>query len=505
MEVSLESIPLTEVEADALVVGIFEGEAPDGDTAEVNRALNNALSEIAGLAADNEMSGKKGEIALYYTQGRIPAKRVAAIGLGKRADLTANSLREASGAAARFLRDKKVKIIATALHRVSAAKKRTNEEGGAAVAAVVEGAVLAMWEPDSYRAESDRKGTIDRLIVVEPDEKRAEMVTAGIDRGRTLGESANFTRTLVNEPGNALPPVGVAERARTMAHEVGLPVEILDEDDMFRLGMGAILAVSVGSENRARLIAIKHMPNPGAPVLALVGKGITFDTGGISIKPTEGMGAMKGDMAGAAAVLGAMRAIALLKLPVNVVGIASCAENMPDGKAYRPGDVVKCMNGKTVEIITTDAEGRLVLADALTYAIRNLHAERVVDVATLTGACVIALGHTTTGAVANNPELMTSLKDAADAAGEYVWELPHHDEYKKQIKSDIADIKNSGGRPGGSITAGLFLREFVEDMPWVHLDIAGTSTAEGTSSMAKGPTGVMVRTFVRLAESLASR
>lgn len=504
MEISLETAPVVQIEADAVVVGLFEGEAPDGDAAEVNRALDNALAEIAGLTGDGEMSGKKGEIALFYAMGRIPAKRVAVVGLGKRAELTANGLREASGAAARFLRDKKVKSVATALHRVSAAKKQTRDEGGAFAAAVVEGAVLGMWEPDNYRAESDRKGTIDRLILAEPDEKRAEAVNAGLERGRALGESANFARTLVNEPGNALPPVAVAERARTMAHEVGLPVETLDEDDMFRLGMGAILAVSVGSENRARLVVLKHMPNPGAPVLALVGKGITFDTGGISIKPTEGMGAMKGDMAGAAAVLGAMRAIALLKLPVNVVGLASCAENMPDGKAYRPGDVITCMNGKTVEIITTDAEGRLVLADALTYAIRNLGAERVVDVATLTGACVIALGHATTGALTNNPELMTALKNAADAAGEHVWELPHHDEYKKQIKSDIADIKNSGGRPAGSITAGLFLREFVDETPWVHLDIAGTSTTDGTSSLAKGATGIMVRTFVQLAESLAN-
>jgi len=502
MEITLESTPLIETAADAVVVGLFEGEPPDGDAAEINRALGNQISEIAGLGGDGELTGKKGEIALFYTQGRIPARRVAVVGLGKRAELNANVLREASGAAARFLRDRKVKTVATALHRVFSAKKQTKDEGGPFAAAIVEGAILGMWEPGSYQAETERKGSLDRLTLVEPDEKRTEMVSGGMERGRTLGESANLARTLVNEPGNALPPEAVADRAKQIASEAGLSIEILDEDVMFRLGMGAILAVSVGSENRARLVILKHMPNPGEPALALVGKGITFDTGGISIKPTEGMGAMKGDMAGAAAVLGAMRAIALLKLPVNVVGLASCAENMPDGKAYRPGDVVTCMNGKTAEIITTDAEGRLVLADALTYAVRNLRAEHVVDAATLTGACVIALGHTTTGAVSNNAELMTAVNQAAEAAGEYVWELPHHEEYKKQIKSDIADLKNSGGRPGGAITAGLFLREFVDETPWVHLDIAGTSTTDGTPALAKGPTGVMVRTFVKLAESL---
>lgn len=503
MEITLDSSLLAEITADALVVGMFEGEPPDGDAAEVNVALDNVLSEVSGLAADGELTGKTGEIALFYTQGRIAARRVAVVGLGKRTELTANRLREAAGSVARFLRDKKVKTIATALHRVSSTKKQKKDESPSYAAAVVGGTILGVWEPDSYRAEADRKASLDRLILAEPDEKRALMVNAGIERGRAVGESANFTRTLVNEPGNALPPEKVAERAKQMATEVGLQIETLDEDAMYRLGMGAILAVSVGSENRARLVVLKHLPNPGAPCLALVGKGITFDTGGISIKPTESMGTMKGDMAGAAAVLGAMRAIALLKIPVNVVGLAVCAENMPDGKAYRPGDVIKCMNGKTVEVITTDAEGRLVLADVLTYAVRNLAAERVVDVATLTGACVIALGHTTTGAVSNNPELMASLCRAADIAGEYVWELPHHDEYKKQIKSDIADLKNSGGRPGGSITAGLFLREFVDETPWVHLDIAGTSTTDGSPGLAKGPTGVMVRTFVCLAESVA--
>ncbi len=309
----------------------------------------------------------------------------------------------------------------------------------------------------------------------------------------------------MNEPANELPPAVLAEQARRMAGEVGLGCEILDEDAMYRLGMGSLLAVSVGSENRARLVVLRHQPVAGAPSLALVGKGITFDTGGISIKPREGMEAMKGDMAGAAAVLGAMRALSLLKVPLNVVGLAPCAENMPSGKAFRPGDVVRAMNGKTIEIISTDAEGRLVLADALTYAVRNLQAQRVVDVATLTGACIIALGHAATGAMTNSPDLLNAVRRSAESAGEKVWELPLFDEYRQQIKSDIADLKNSGGRTAGAETAGIFLREFVDDVPWVHLDIAGTSrTDTAQPHTARGASGVMVRTLVHLAQQLAA-
>jgi leucyl aminopeptidase len=289
-----------------------------------------------------------------------------------------------------------------------------------------------------------------------------------------------------------------------VAAETGLGYEVLDEDAMARLEMGGILAVSAGSENPAKMIVLHHSPNPGGTQLALVGKGITFDTGGISIKPREGMEHMKGDMAGAAAVIGAMQAIAQLKIPFNVVGVVPCAENMPGGKAYRPGDVVRFMNGKTAEVISTDAEGRMVLADALVYCIRNLGSPRVVDVATLTGACVIALGHVATGAFANNAEWMSSVKAAADCAGEKVWEMPMFAEYRQLLNSEIADMKNSGGRTAGSITGATFLREFVDDTPWVHLDIAGTGGTENPPAhMAKGPTGVMVRTFVQLAESLA--
>lgn len=499
MNVTLSSDSLMEVAADALVLGLCEGEPPGSDVAIVNRALDGLLSSVAGLDS-TEMSGKKGELSVLHTGGKIGARRLVMVGLGKRSEANESTLREASGAAIRRMRDIHAKRVASALHR--------SIDSGTAesrAAAVIEGSVRGLWEPDSYRAESDRAGDVDHLIVVEPDTKGASAVQTGIARGRILGESANLARDLVNEPANELLPAALAERARALASEVGLGCEVLDEDAMFRLGMGALLAVSVGSENRARMVVLRHTPNPGAPELALVGKGITFDTGGISLKVKDGMEAMKGDMAGAAAVIGALRAIALLKVPVNVVGVAPCAENMPSGKAFRPGDVFRCMNGRTVEIISTDAEGRMVLADALTYTARNLNARRIVDTATLTGACVVALGRAATGAVTNNPELFQRVRQASESAGERIWELPWYTDYREQIKSDIADMKNSGGREGGALTAAAFLKEFVDDAPWVHLDIAGTSSLEKPMPhQAKGATGVMVRTFVRLAESLAT-
>lgn len=500
MRIELLESPLNAVETDALLVGHWENEPLSGDLAELNGRLEGVVADIAGLNGDVELSGKRGELLTFYTQGRLATKRLVVVGLGRRAEANEKTIREATGAAVRHLRDRKCRMIASLLHRAAG-----TERSEVFAQAAAEGAALAVWEPGAYLSPAARKTAPETFQLVEPDAEHVSAVRAGMERGSVRGESINLARTLTNEPANALPPVVLAERARVMAKEVGLGCEVLDEAQMKELEMGAILAVSVGSEQPAQLIVLKHMPNPGAPVLALVGKGVTFDTGGISIKPTEGMGEMKGDMAGAASVIGAMRAIALLKIPVNVIGVAPCAENMPDGKAYRPGDVLRCMNGKTVEIMTTDAEGRLLLADALTYTARNLQAQHLVDIATLTGACVIALGTTTTAAMTNNAPFLASVCAAAETAGERVWELPLFDEYKEQIKSPIADLRNSGGRAGGAITAGKFLQEFVDEVPWVHLDIAGKgSTDTPPAHTAKGATGVMVRTFVELAQHFAT-
>ncbi len=478
MDVEIVRSPLSEIVADALVVGQWEGEPFDGPIVEVDRLLGGVLSDAAGFADAADLTGKTGEFNVFFTRDVIAAKRLAVVGLGKRDEATTATLREAMGTAVRKLRDRKIRVIASALHRALNPASKS-------VAAVVEGAVIGEWDGGTYKSPDSRPSPIDRLILLAPDSD-TEIEAAAL-RGRILGESINLTRDLVNEPPNELSPERLAERAAYMAEETGLGCEVMDEDALRRLEMGGILAVSAGSDHSARLVVLKHFPNPAGPALALVGKGITFDTGGISIKPREGMEQMKGDMAGAAAVIGAMRAIALLKVRVNVVGVLPCAENMPGGNAYRPGDVVRFMNGKTAEIISTDAEGRMVLADALAYAVRNLAAPRVVDVATLTGACVIALGNVATGALGNDAGLMSAVKAAADSASEKVWELPMFPDYRELIKSEIADMKNSGGRAGGAITGAMFLKEFVDDTPWVHLDIAGTSGTESPPPhLAKG-------------------
>jgi leucyl aminopeptidase len=315
-----------------------------------------------------------------------------------------------------------------------------------------------------------------------------------------------MARDLVNEPANTLTPAALAKAAQDLAQKYDLIIEVFDKEQIQNLKMGGLLGVAQGSQQPPKFIVLKYQgKDTGAADIALVGKGITFDSGGISIKPSEHMGDMKGDMAGGAAVMGAIAAIALLKPKINVAAIIPATENMPGGTAMRPGDVITIMNGKTVEIITTDAEGRLILADALSYA-EKIGALKIVDVATLTGACQVALGNICTGAFGNNQELVNQIIDAGAEAGECMWQLPMNDEYKELNKSDVADIKNSGGRYGGAISAAWFLREFVEKIPWVHLDIAGTSdTDKEKGYLVKGATGVPVRTLVNLVLSLADK
>ena len=365
-------------------------------------------------------------------------------------------------------------------------------------AAAVEGAVLADVENDRYKTDPKKNEKhIDSFAVLGGSQSAA-------DRGRILAEAQNFSRDLANEPANVLTPSLLAERASQMASEYGLECEVLDQDRMRQLGMGALLGVAQGSAEPPALIVIRYKPAKTPATsdhLGLVGKGVTFDTGGISIKPSEGMEKMRYDMAGGAAVLGAMRAIAQLKPAIPVTALVPTVENMPGGKAQRPGDIVKSLSGKTVEVLNTDAEGRLILIDALTYA-QRLGCTHLVDAATLTGAIVVALGTVNVGAFTNNEPFLEKLLDAAKAEGEKTWPMPMDEEYKEQLKSSFADLHNIGGRSGGSITAAWFIRDFVNDTPWVHLDIAGTAWLDDAKPyMAKGPTGVGLRTFVRLAET----
>ncbi|NUL81573.1 MAG: leucyl aminopeptidase [Armatimonadetes bacterium] len=470
--------PIFSSSAEALVYGRFQDEPLSESLTQLDAALDGAIGQMG----DKELPGKKHAVTVLTPLGRISAKRIAIVGLGKQADLDPRTLTHAATVAVRELKDKGIAEVAIDL------------PGDPRL--IVEGAYMALFEPDAYHKER-KTTTISTLCFANANESEVE-------KGRIVGEAINFCRTLVNEPANSLTPTALADQAQQAAERSGLSLTVLDEDDMHRLGMCCLLAVGRGSEKRAKLIVMSHRPNPDQPYkLALVGKGVTFDTGGISIKPTEGMGAMKGDMAGAAATIAAMEAIGRLNLPINVLGVAPAVENMPDGAAYRPGDVIKAMNGKTVEIITTDAEGRLALADALTFAARQ-GAERIVDLATLTGAVGIALGPYATGAMTNNPELLELVRSAGESVGERIWELPAWDDYSQLIKSPIADLKNaSANRRAGAIAGGVFLKEFVEDRPWVHLDIASTATVgEHQPGMAQGPSGVPVRALVRLAESL---
>jgi leucyl aminopeptidase len=404
-----------------------------------------------------------------------------------------------AGAAVRFLRGKNIKTVGLVT--------RTDVDAEMASAAASEGAIIGLFEPDKYRTVDKEERIIERLVIIAEGADE-EALKRGAERGRIIGESVNFTRDLSNEPGAYMTPSDLAERAREIANEFGLNVDVLDEARMEQEGMGALLSVSRGSEEDAKLIILKYTPRDATAkdeenLLALVGKGITFDSGGISLKPGENMELMKYDMTGGATVLGAMRAIAQLKPSIPVLGVVPASENLPSGKATKPGDVVTAMSGKTIEIINTDAEGRLVLSDAICYA-KKLGAKRIIDMATLTGAVSIALGDVNTAVLGTDQKLIDEVIASGKEVGEKFWQLPLDKEYTKQIKSDIADIKNVGGRKAGTITAAAFLKEFADGVSWAHLDIAGTAWGDDVKPYrAKGPTGIAVRTLVRFIDRAA--
>ena len=489
----------------ALVVNLFEGVThPGGATGAVDRALDGAIS---ALIADGEIKGKLGELTLVHTLGRVLAKRVVVAGLGKADAFDTGSVRRVSGDVARFLRRKGVMGFATIAHGAGIG----GLDAGESAQAIAEGTLLGLYKFDTYRSDgngSDNDGNgggIEAVTIVERDAGSVSTLAAGASVGVTLAESTMLARDLVNHPANVMTPTRMADTAREVAEAVGLDLDVMDRDRMAEHGMGAFLGVAQGSEEPPKLIVLTYRGDPDNPGnnLGLVGKGITFDTGGISLKPAANMEAMKGDMAGGASVIAAMRAIGRLKPKINVTGLIAATENMPGGRAQRPGDVVTAMNGKTIEVINTDAEGRLVLADTMCYA-RSLGITRLVDVATLTGAMVVTLGKACTGMMGNSSELAKAISKAGDSSGERFWELPMLEDYRELIRSDVADMKNSGGRQAGSITAAMLLREFAEDADWVHLDIAGTSTATSARGhLVKGATGVPTRTLAQLAVNLA--
>ena len=453
-------------------------------------------SAAADLLASGEVAGKPFEINLLHKPAGLKAKRLLLISGGAAKKFSAYELRRIAGAAVRTLKSRGIRSFAFIAP--------TGIPAAEAVRAIVEGALVGNFDPDYYR--SDRKDQkIDALTILASGNSDQAALEKAANEAQVIGESQNFTRDLVNEPSNRMTPTILADRAKKMCAEVGLKCEVYGADKIKEMKMGAFWSVAQGSDEPPALIVMRYEPAdaPAKPVLGLVGKGITFDTGGISIKPADGMEKMKYDMAGGATMIGAMRAIALLKPKVKVIGIVCATENMPSGKAQKPGDVQIAMSGKSIEIINTDAEGRLVLADGLFYA-RQLGCTHLVDAATLTGAVVVALGYANAGIFANDDAMYERFHKANDEAGEKMWRLPLDDEYKENIKSSIADIVNSGGRWGGAINAAMFLKEFAEDTPWIHLDIAGTAWMEDQKPwIAKGPSGIALRSLVEFVKGFA--
>src|SRR5215472_9743831 len=518
MNAKLSFDPLAQIETECLAVAVLdEGSGKDPkpvivtDDADVKKA-------VADLLSSGEVTGKIFETVMIHRPQGVKARRLLLVGGGKARNFSAYELRKVAGTAVRFLKPKSIRTLAFAVPPSwsgdadpSAPSTHIAERRGPAeaVKAVVEGAYVADFDPDVYRSDR-RDQRMNEVTVVATGARDPKDLEHALEEGRTIGESQNFTRELVNEPGNKMTPTILARRATEMVKEVAprangarFTAEVLDADRIRELRMGAFWSVAQGSDEPPALILIRYEPEgaPESPTIGLVGKGITFDTGGISIKPSDGMEKMKYDMAGGAAMLGAMRAIAELGLKVRVIAIVCATENMPSGKAQKPGDVQIAMSGKSIEIINTDAEGRLVLADGLHYA-RTLGCTHLIDAATLTGACVVALGHANAGVFANDEDAYQHFTRAVQQSGEKFWRLPLDQEYLDMIRSSIADIMNTGGRWGGASTAAVFLKEFAEDTPWVHLDIAGTAWIDDNKSwIAKGPSGIAVRSLVEFVRS----
>jgi leucyl aminopeptidase len=488
----------SQVETDCLVAVVLDQREKDqseqdrGDKNKPAASVKSSDAAVRDAAQDvisnGEATGKMFETTLLHRPAGLKAKRLLLLGGGKAKTFSTAELHKLAGAAVRTLKGKSIRSFAFVLPETGV----TAHDG---VRAIVEGAFVGNFDPDYYK--SDRKDEkIDAItIVAKGDQKTLEHA---VQTGRIVGESQNFTRDLVNEPSNRMTPTILGERARKMAVEVGLKCEVYGPDKLKELKMGAFWGVAQGSDEPPALIVLRYEPDGAAKDvhLGLVGKGITFDTGGISIKPADGMEKMKYDMAGGATMIGVMRAIALLQPKVKVTAIICATENMPSGKAQKPGDVQIAMSGKSIEIINTDAEGRLVLADGLCYA-RQLGCTHLVDAATLTGAVVVALGYVNAGVFASDDQMYARFAKANQQAGEKMWRLPLDEEYKELLKSNIADMTNAGSRWGGAIFAAMFLKEFAEDAPWIHLDIAGTAWTEDQKPwIAKGPSGIALRSLV---------
>lgn len=479
--------------AEVLVLSHCEGEGlHKQDAARLDHALGGALRE---LLQSKEFEGKTGETLLYHTQGKIPAKRVLLVGLGKKKDMTLDGIRQAMGHAVKRVRQTKAAAYSVTFPAFTP-KGRSPIE---VAQAMTEGATLGSYQFNVYRSEKAMGREMAQMTVLTSQKGQVRQLAEGIRRGKAAAEAAWFVRDLCNHPSNVMTPTRIAAEAKAIAKEEGLTLKILEQKDMEQMGMGALLGVARGSHEPPKFIILEYngsKKKDERPVV-FVGKTITFDTGGISLKPSENMEHMKADMTGGAEVLASIRAAARLKLPLRLISILPVAENMPGGRAMKPGDIVTTLSGKTVEVQNTDAEGRLILADALAYAQRYNPAV-LVDIATLTGACVVALGQFAIGLFGTDAKLKEQLKKSGQASGERVWEMPLWDEYFEQLRSDVADMRNIGGRGGGMITAALFLSKFAGDGPWAHIDIASTDWSERERAyIPKGPTGIGTRLLLQ--------
>jgi len=495
MQITLETKPFATLETDALVSYLFEESDPvQGRIAELDQAAAGLLRK---LVKSGEVTGKTLEFTLVHAPAGLKAARLLLVGAGKREQWNGAALRKIAGAALRYLKSRSVKNFAFLVREGDATED--------AAQAIAEGAFVAAFETDKYKTDKKNDKSVDLVAVAGYSEAERAAGEKGLSKGRIIAEAQNFTRELVNEPSNKLTPTILAQKAEAMAKDAGLSVEILDEKKIADLKMGALLSVAQGSVEPPRMIVITYNPpnaKPGSPVIGLVGKAVTFDTGGISIKPADGMEKMKYDMAGGATMIGVMRALAVLKPSVKVICVVPSTENMPGGRAQKPGDIQTAMSGKTIEVLNTDAEGRLILADGVHYA-KQLGATHLIDAATLTGAIVVALAGINVGVFGSDQAFTDKLLASSKAAGEKMWQMPIDDDYREFIKGSFADIQNiSSGKGGGAITGAMFIKEFAGDSPWIHLDIAGTAWNDDAKPwLAKGPTGVALRTLVHLVMS----
>jgi leucyl aminopeptidase len=498
LEVKVITGDIVGIEADAIVVNLFEEvERPRGATGAVDKALGGAITK---LIKQGEIKGKLNEISIIHSLGKVPSRIVAVVGLGKQSDFTIDRIRTSAAELCRSLRKLNCRRIATIVHGAGIG----GVEPEASTQAITEGSLLGLYRFRKHMTKEPENQEVAELLIVEREATKLPALEQGCRKGKIVAEATNLARDWINEPANYMTPTDMAKVAQQLAKAHSLDLTILDREQMEKEGMGSLLGVAKGSCQPPKLIVLSYRGDKKSPVtVGFIGKGITFDSGGISIKPSEDMWEMKGDMAGAAAVMAAVSAIAQLKLKVNVTAIVPATENLPSGKSLKPGDILKAINGKTIEVVNTDAEGRLILADALGYAVKKGFSS-LVDIATLTGACHVALGDVCSGIFGNSQELIDKIVKAGTEAGERLWQMPMYEEYKEKNKSDVADIKNSGGRYGGAITAAQFLAEFAGKTPWVHIDIAGTSMADKERGyLVKGATGVCVRTLVNFALNAA--